>query len=107
MLGFVFVTNAQQAKKNIQGDYGNTVIVKVSEDSQTSSTLEFYNNSEKSIRVCVKVYNTSSEVGHNCYNISGNARGEEKSLSKMNPCKANDFGCEVKGIEITSAEVIE
>ena len=110
MVGFVFVANAQQDKANVPGDNGNTVLVSVSDDSQTSSTITFYNNSTKSIEVCVSVYNDQgSEVGKGCYSIPGaSAQGYHsettKTLSKTAACRTCTSGCEAKRIKITSVK---
>ena len=53
LIGISYAANAQQDKARVPGDSGNTVLVSVSDDSQTSSTITFYNNSTKSIEVCV------------------------------------------------------
>ena len=111
MVGFVFMANAQQAKKSIQGDYDNTVIASVSNDGQTSTSITFYNNSTKTIEVCVKVYNDSGvEIGQGCFSIpgapkQGSSRKTTESVSKIVPCRGGADGCEVKGIEITKAKV--
>ena len=108
MVGFVFVANAQQAKKNIQGDYGNTVIASVSDDGQSYTSITFYNNSTKDIEVCVAIYNDQgSKLGENCYTISGAAQGTTKRISKPVACGSATSGCETKGIEIKSAKVKE
>ena len=110
MVGFVFVANAQQDKANVPGDNGNTVFVSVSEDSQTSSTITFYNNSTKSIEVCVSVYNDQgSEVGKGCYSIPGASEQgyhseTTKTLSKIGACSSCSSGCETKRIKITSVK---
>lgn len=110
MVSFVFVANAAQDRAPISGDSGNTVLVSVSNDSQTSSELTFYNNSTKSITVCVKVYNGRNEVGSDCFDIPGaRAQGSHyectKTLSKTRGCSMASSGCEVTRIEITSANV--
>ena len=110
VIGFVFVANAQQAKKSVPGDYGNTVIVSVSSDSQTFSSLKFYNNSTKSLEVCVSVYNGNSKVGGDCFYVPGAAEQGRHSestakLYKLSACSSCTSGCEAKRIEITSVEV--
>jgi hypothetical protein len=110
MVGFVFVANAQQDKASVPGDNGNTVLVSVSADSQTSSTITFYNNSTKSIEVCVSVYNDQGgEVGKGCYSIPGaSAQGYHsettKTLPKKAACSSCSSGCEAKRIKITSVK---
>lgn len=109
MVGFVFVANAQQARASVPGDSGNTVLVSVSNDSQTSSTLTFYNNSTKTVTVCVSVYNGGNEVGSGCFTVPGApAQGSHsetpKTLYKTKGCGMASSGCEVTRIEITSVE---
>ena len=110
MVGFVFVANAQQDQASVPGDSGNTVLVSVSDDSQTTSSITFYNNSTKSIEVCVSVYNDQgSEVGNGCYSIPGAAaqgRHSEttKTLRKKGACSSCSSGCEAKRIKITSVK---
>lgn len=110
-VGFVFVANAQQDKKSIQGDYNNTVLVSVSDDSQTSTSITFYNNSTNEIKVCVEVYNDQgSKLGGDCYTIpaapaQGSHSETTKKLSKPVACRSATSGCEVKRIKITSAKV--
>ena len=110
VIGFAFVANAQQDKANVPGDSGNTVLVSVSDDSQTSTSITFYNNSTKSIEVCVSVYNDQgSEVGNGCYSIPGaSAQGYHsettKTLSKKEACRSCSSGCETKRIKITSVK---
>lgn len=110
VIGFAFAANAQQDKASVPGDNGNTVLVSVSDDSQTSSTITFYNNSTKSIEVCVSVYNDQgSEVGKGCYSIPGaSAQGYHsettKTLSKNRACSSCTSGCEAKRIKITSVK---
>ena len=110
LLGFVFVANAQQDKANVPGDNGNTVLVSVSADSQTSSTITFYNNSTKSIEVCVSVYNDQGgEVGKGCYSVPGAAAQgyhseTTKTLTKKGACSSCTSGCETKRIKITSVK---
>ena len=111
MVGIAFVANAQQDKKSIQGDYNNTVLVSVSDDSQSSTSITFYNNSTKTIEVCVKIYNDSGvEIGQGCYTVpaapaQGSHSETTKTVSKISPCRGGADGCEVKGIKITSAKV--
>lgn len=110
IVGFVFVANAQQDRREISGDSGNTVLVSVSNDSQTSSTLTFYNNSTKTITVCVSVYNGNNEVGKDCFTVSGAAAKGYHSestatLYKTKACSSCSSGCEVTRIKITSANV--
>ena len=109
MVGFVFVANAQQDRKGVPGDSGNTVLVSVSNDSQTSSTLTFYNNSTKTITVCVSVYNGNNEVGNGCFTVPGaSAQGYHSestaTLKKTKGCGMASSGCEVTRIKITSVE---
>ena len=111
VIGFVFVANAQQDKASVPGDGYNTVIVSVSSDSQTSSSLKFYNNSTKSLEVCVSVFiDTGSEVGEDCFYVSGAAEQGRHSestatLSKKSACSYDATGCEIKRIKITSVKV--
>lgn len=111
MTGFVFVANAQQDRARVPGDNNNTVIASVSDDSQTSSSITFYNNSTKSIKVCVSVYNDQgSKIGEGCYSVpAADAQGDhsEKTvrLSKIRPCSSATSGCEVKSIKITDVKV--
>ena len=111
MVGFGFVANAQQAKKSIQGDYDNTVLVSVSNDSQSSTSITIYNNSTKTITVCVSILNDQGvEVGEGCYSVPGApAQGSSskttETVTKVTPCRGGADGCEVKGITITSAKV--
>lgn len=111
MLCFVSVANAQQDRASVPGDYGNTVLVSVSDDSQTSSSLKFYNNSTKSLEVCVSVFNDQgTKVGEDCYYVSGAAEQGKHSestatLSKYRACSSCTSGCETKRIEITSVKV--
>lgn len=111
MVGFVFVANAQQDKASVPSDNGNTVLVSVSADSQTSSTITFYNNSTKSLQVCVSVFNDQgSKVGEDCYYVSGAAEQGKHSestatLSKNRVCSSCTSGCEAKRIKITSVKV--
>ena len=107
MVGFVFVANAQQARASVPGDSGNTVLVSVSEDSQTSSTLTFYNNSTKTVTVCVSVYNGRNEVGSDCFTVPGAKEQGYHSestatLYKINACRSCSSGCEATSIKITS-----
>ena len=107
MIGLVSVANAQQDKARVPGDPDNMVFASVSDDSQTSSSITFYNNSTKSITVCVSVYNdNNSEVGNGCYTIPGaTAQGNHSettvTLSKKKACSSCSSGCEVKRIKIT------
>lgn len=111
LIGISFAANAQQDRASVPGDSGNAVFVSVSDDSQTSSTITFYNNSTKSVEVCVSVYNDQgSEVGKGCYSIPGaDAQGYHsettKTLSKMKACSTCTSGCETKRIKITSVKV--
>lgn len=109
MVGFVFVANAQQ---DVKGFQGGSVLVSVSEDSQTSATLMFYNNSTKDIRVSVEIYNDQrSGVGEGTYIIRG-AREQgyhsesEATISKIKACGICTSGCEVCSIKITEVKVI-
>ena len=110
LIGISYAANAQQDRANVPGDNGNMVLVSVSDDSQTSSTITFYNNSTKSIEVCVSVYNDQgSEVGKGCYSIPGaSAQGYHsettKTLSKKAACSSCSSGCETKSIRITSVK---
>ena len=109
MVGFVFVANAQQTKARVPGE-DNYVFASVSDDSQTSSTITFYNNSTKTIEVCVSVYNDQGkEVGNGCYSVPGApAQGSHsettKTLSKPRVCSTCSSGCETKSIKITSVK---
>ena len=111
LLGFVIEANAQQDRASVPGDYGNTVLVSVSEDSQTSSSLTFYNNSTKSLQVCVCVYNDQgSKVGEDCYYVSGAVEQGKHSestatLYKKSVCSSCSSGCETKRIKITKVTV--
>ena len=110
LIGISFAANAQQDKARVPGDSGNTVLVSVSDDSQTSSTITFYNNSTKTIEVCVSVYNDQGkEVGNDCYSVPGApAQGSHsettKTLSKSRACSTCSSGCETKSIKITSVK---
>ncbi len=110
MLCIVFVANAQQDSKSIQGDSGNAVFASVSSDSQTSTSITLYNNSTKTITVSVSVYNDQgSEVGKGTFTVHGASAQYSHSestatISKISPCR-NLTGCEVKSIRITSAKV--
>lgn len=111
LLGFVFVANAQQDKANVPGDNGNTVLVSVSADSQTSTSITFYNNSTKPLQVCVSVFNDQgSNVGEDCYYVPGAAEQGKHSestatLSKKGACSSCSSGCETKRIKITKVNV--
>lgn len=110
MLGFCFAANAQQDKASVPGDYGNTVLVSVSDDSHTSSTLTFYNNSTKSIKVCVSVYNERGiKVGSDCYSVYGAAEhgyhSESTATLYKNSPSGTTSGCETKRIKIDSVTV--
>lgn len=110
MVGFVFVANAQQDKASVPGDNGSTVLVSVSDDSQTSTSITIYNNSSKSITVCVSIYNDQgSEVGKGCYSVPAAAQGSHskttQTISKIRPCNSTSSGCEVKRIKITKVNV--
>lgn len=110
MMGFVFVANAQQDKASVPGD-GNTVLVSVSEDSQTSSTITFYNNSTKSLTVCVSFFNDrGTKIGSDCYSVPGAAaQGSHsetiKTYDKGGACRSCTSGCETKRIKIESVKV--
>jgi hypothetical protein len=111
VMGFTFAANAQQDRKSIQGDYDNTVLVSVSYDGQTSTSITFYNNSTKTITVSVSVYNDqNSEVGKGTFTVPGaSAQGSHSestaTISKIRPCSNATSGCEAKRIQITSAKV--
>lgn len=111
MVGFVFVVNAQQDRANVPGDAGNTVLVSVSEDSQTSSTITFYNNSTKSLTVCVSFFNDGgAKIGSECYSVPGAAaQGSHsettKTYNKGGACRSCTSGCETKRIKIDSVKV--
>lgn len=109
IVGFVFVANAQQAKERVPGDNGNTVIVSVSEDSQTSTSITAYNNSTKSITVYVSVSNGNTEVGKGSISVPAAEQGSHSTstgtISKIRPCSSTTSGCEVKSIKITKVEV--
>lgn len=103
IMGFLASANAQQDKARVPGDENNYVFASISDDSQTSSSIKFYNNSTKSIKVCVSVLNEQNfEVGRDCYEISGRANGQMERLSKMRACE--NLTCEAKRIRITSVE---
>ncbi|MBR1512836.1 MAG: hypothetical protein IJ622_00930 [Bacteroidales bacterium] len=110
LIGISFAANAQQDRASVPGDSGNTVLVSVSADSQTSSTITFYNNSTKSVEVCVSVYNAQgSEVGKGCYSVPGaTSQGYHsettETLSKTAACRTCSSGCEAKRIKITSVK---
>ena len=109
MVGFVFVANAQQARASVPGD-GNTVLVSVTSDSQTSSDLMFYNNSTKTVTVRVSVYNGRNEVGSDSFTISGaDAQGSHTestaTLRKINACRSCSSGCETTRISIEVTRV--
>ena len=109
IFGFLTCANAQQTKKRVPGE-DNYVFASISNDSQTSSSIQFYNNSTKSIRVCVRVYNDqNSKVGEDCYSVPGaTAQGSHseitKTLYKTKGCGLATGGCEAKRIEITTVE---
>lgn len=110
MVGFVFVANAQQARASVPGDSGNTVLVSVTSDSQTSSDLMFYNNSTKTVTVRVSVYNGRNEVGSDSFTISGaDAQGSHTestaTLHKINACRSCSSGCETTRISIEVTRV--
>ena len=110
MMGFVFVANAQQDKASVPGDNGNTVLVSVSEDSQSSASITFYNNSTKSITVYVSIYNDQgSEIGKGSYSVPAATQGSHskttQTISKNRPCSSATSGCEVKRIKITKVVV--
>lgn len=111
MVGFVFVANAQQAKASVPGDNGNTVIVFVSNDSQTSTSITIYNNSTKSITVYVSILNDQgSEVGKDSFSVpaapaQGSSSKSTGTISKIRPCSSTTSGCEVKQIRITKVTV--
>lgn len=102
---FLTSANAQQDKARVPNDEDNFVFASVSDDSQTSSSIKFYNNSTKSIKVCVSVLNDQNvAVGKDCYEVSGRANGQVERLSKMRACENATSGCEAKRIKITSVE---
>ena len=106
---FFASANAQQTRARVPGE-DNFVIASISNDSQTSSSITFYNNSTKSIRVCVSVYNDSgNKVGEDCFSVPGAAAQgyhseTTKTLSKYRSCAGCTSGCEARGIKITSVE---
>lgn len=105
IVGFLTSANAQQDKASVPGDEGNYVFASISDDSRTSSSIKFYNNSTKSITVCVSVLNDQNmEVGRGCYEVSGRADGQMERLSKMRACENATSGCEAKRIKITRVE---
>ena len=111
MVGFVFAANAQQDKAFVPGDDGYAVFVSVSDDSHTSSSLRFYNNSTKSIKVCVSVYNERGiKVGSDCYSVYGAAEhgyhSESTATLYKNSPSGTTSGCETKRIKIDSVEVL-
>ena len=111
VIGFAFAANAQQDRASVPGDNGNTVLVSVLDDSQTSSSLKFYNNSTKSLEVCVSVFNDQgNKVAGDCYYVSGAAEQGKHSettatLSKGRACSTCTSGCEAARIKITSVKV--
>ncbi len=110
MIGFVFVANAQQARASVPGDSGNTVLVSVTNDSQTSSDLMFYNNSTKTVTVRVTVYNGQNEVGSGSFTVPGaSAQGSHsetpKTLYKTKGCGMASSGCETTRISIEVTNV--
>lgn len=110
MIGFVFVANAQQARASVPDDSGNTVLVSVSSDSQTSSDLTFYNNSTKTVKVRVTVYNGQNEVGSDSFTVPGaKAQGYHSestaTLYKTKGCSITSSGCETTRISIEVIEV--
>ena len=111
VIGFAFAANAQQDRASVPGDQGNTVFVSVSDDSQASSSLKFYNNSTKSIEVCVSVYNERGiKVGSDCYSVYGAAEhgyhSESTATLYKNSPSGTTSGCETKRIKIDSVEVL-
>ncbi|MBQ6070205.1 MAG: hypothetical protein IJK85_00475 [Bacteroidales bacterium] len=105
IMGFLASANAQQDKARVPGDENNYVFASITGDSQTSSSIKFYNNSTKSITVCVSVLNDQNkEVGRDCYEVSGRANGQMVRLPKMRACENTTSGCEAKRIKITSVE---
>lgn len=105
IMGFFASANAQQDKAIVPGDVRNYVFASISDDSKTSSSIKFYNNSTKSVKVCVSVLNDQNmEVGRGCYEVPGRANGQVESLSKMRACENATSGCEAKRIKITSVE---
>ena len=105
IMGFFASANAQQDKAIVPGDVHNYVFASISDDSKTSSSIKFYNNSTKSVKVCVSVLNDQNmEVGRGCYEVPGRANGQVESLSKMRACENATSGCEAKRIKITSVE---
>ena len=104
IMGFLTSANAQQAKARVPGE-DNFVFASISDDGQTYSSIKFYNNSTKTIKVCVRVLNDqNNEVGKGCYEVSGRANGQQERLSKTRACESAESGCEAKRIEITSVE---
>lgn len=105
IMGLLTCANAQQDKARVPGDEDNYVFASISDDGQTSTSIKFYNNSTKSIKVCVSVLNDQNkEVGRGCYEVSGRANGQMERLSKMRACENATSGCEAKRIKITSVE---
>ena len=105
IMGFLASANAQQDKARVPGDENNYVFASISDDSQTSTSIKFYNNSTKSIKVCVSVLNDQNkEIGRNCYEVSGRANGQTERLSKMRACENATSGCEAKRVKITSVQ---
>lgn len=104
MVGFGFVANAQQDKKSVPGDYNNTVLVSVSDDSQSSTSITFYNNSTKALKVKVSILNDQgNEVGNGWFDVPGAPEQGSHStttgtVSKYAPCR--NLSCEVQGIRI-------
>jgi hypothetical protein len=110
LMGFVSVANAQQDRARVPGDENNMVFVSVSSDSQTSSTITFYNNSTKTITVNVSVYNDQNkEIGSGSYTVpgapsQGNHSESTYTLNKIRACSGGTDGCETKSIKITSVK---
>lgn len=110
IIGFLTSANAQQAKARVPGE-DNFVIASISNDSQTSSSITFYNNSTKTLKVCVSVLNDQGNVaGKDCYEVPGaSAQGNHtettETLSKHPGCRQTTSGCEAKSIKITSVTV--
>lgn len=110
MVGFVFVANAQQDRAFVPGDDGYAVFVSVSDDSHTSCTLTFYNNSTKSLEVCISVFgDTGAKVKSECYYVPGAAEhGSHSETTKTlykNCPSGTTSGCETKRIKIDSVKV--
>ena len=107
-VGFVFVANAQQDKKSIQGLKEGLVEFKDPEFPIMLDNLERASHADIGIN---NNYNDQgSKLGGDCYTIpaapaQGSHSETTKKLSKPVACRSATSGCEVKRIKITSAKV--